>query len=249
MRPGEILKMEKVCQLAAETLKLASKLVQPGVTTMQINDHIHDHILSIGARPAPLNYHGFPKSICTSVNDMVCHGVPRIDELLKPGDIVNVDVTLELDGYYGDTSRTFFVGEVSEKAKKITQAAQEAMYAGIAEVKAGRFTGDIGYATEQVVKLYGFHVVRDIGGHGIGRKFHMSPFVPGHGTRGTKERLRNNTCITVEPMINENSHTYTSTPIPNSTITEIKTRDGSLSAQFEHTVLVTKTGYHILTEW
>ena len=247
MTSREIRKMQKVCKLATQTLDLVATLITPNISTLEINDIIHNHIISVGAMPAPLNYHGFPKSICTSVNDMVCHGVPRADEILKVGDIINVDVTLIKDGFYGDTSRTFFVGEVSEEAKLVTKVAKEAMHAGISAVKAGINTNEIGDATEKIVKQNGLHVVRDIGGHGIGDAFHLDPFVPGCRLPGRGEVLRNNTCITVEPMINIGSHKHKSTAIENSSITEVRTTDGKLSAQFEHTILITKTGYEILT--
>ena len=249
MSLSDIKKMEKVCRLAAETLQYAETLIQPGVTTQDINDAIHERTLSIGCTSAPLNYHGFPKSICTSVNDIVCHGVPRPDEILMPGDIINVDVTLKKDGFFGDTSRTFFVGEVSDRAKKITDAARKGMYAGIEQVKAGKRTGDIGHATNKIVTAMGFHTVKTIGGHGIGNEFHKDPFVPAYGRPGQGEILRENTCLTVEPMVNETSEDYVDIAIPGSSVAAYRTIDGTLSAQFEHTLLVTKEGYVNLTEW
>jgi len=249
MNISEIRKMEVVCRLAAETLQYAQKLVQPGVSTDELNNALHEHALSVDCTSAPLNYHGFPKSICTSVNDVVCHGVPRVDEILMPGDIINVDVTLKKDGFFGDTSATFFVGEVSDQAKKVTDAAKKGMWAGIEQVKAGKRTGDIGFATNKIVTSLGFHTVKDIGGHGIGDQFHKDPHVPAHGRPGQGEVLRENTCITVEPMVNENSEDYITIPIPGSNISAYRTVDGSLSAQFEHTLLITKSGYVNLTEW
>lgn len=245
----EIKKMESVCRLTADTLKMIEKHVKPGISTGELNTIVHDYILTVGCTPSPLNYHGFPKSICTSINDIVCHGVPQDKEILFPGDIINVDVTLYKDGFHGDSSRVFYVGEVNENAKRITEAARDGMYAGIEQVKAGQFTGNIGHATNKLVKSRGYYTVKDIGGHGIGRKFHMSPFVPANGRPGTGEKLIENTCITVEPMVNENSEKHVAMQIPNSSILIFKTHDGSLSAQFEHTILVTKTGHHILTEW
>ncbi|WDE97058.1 type I methionyl aminopeptidase [Lentisphaera profundi] len=249
MTLDEIKKMEAVCRLAAEALQMAGKMVKPGVTSQEINDAVHEFTLSKGCLSAPLNYHGFPKSICTSINDVVCHGVPKEGEVLNNGDIINVDVTLIKEGFFGDTSRTFFVGDVSDEAKRITQAAQESMYAGIDQVKAKARTHDIGAASEKVAKSYGYFPVRDIGGHGIGKAFHLDPFVPAMGPKGTGPRIMENTCLTVEPMINATSHRYETFQIPNSNITYFRTLDGSLSAQFEHTILVTSDGRHVLTEW
>jgi methionyl aminopeptidase len=241
--------MEVVCRLAAEMLQYSEKLVKPGVSTLEINDAIHERTLSLGCESAPLNYHGFPKSVCTSVNDVICHGVPAADEILMPGDIINIDVTLKKDGYFGDTSATFFVGEVSETARKVTAAAKEGMLAGIEQVKAGNRTEDIGYATHKIVTKHGFHTVKSIGGHGIGDQFHKDPFVPAFGKKGRGELLRANTCITVEPMVNETSDDYDDFSIPNSSIGYYKTIDGTYSAQFEHTILITKSGHEILTAW
>ncbi|MEN9361477.1 MAG: type methionyl aminopeptidase [Verrucomicrobiota bacterium] len=245
----EIRKMERVCRMAAEVLQYASTLVKSGVSTMDLNDAIHDRTLSLGAQSAPLNYYGYPAAICTSVNDVVCHGVPRIDEILKDGDIINIDVTLKLDGFFGDTSATFFVGEVSDMAKRVTAAAREGMYAGIAQVKAGRRTGDIGYATQKVVRAAGFHCVEEIGGHGIGPAFHMEPFVPAVGMPNRGDLLIENSCLTVEPMVNQTGKRFRTLDIPGSEHKYYRTTDGTLSAQFEHTVLVTKKGHEILTAW
>ena len=249
MSPAEIKKMEIVCQLAAQTLQYAAKLVAPGVTTGYINDAVHEFTLSLDAESAPLNYHGFPKSVCTSVNDVVCHGVPRDDEVLMPGDALNIDVTLKKNGFFGDTSATFFVGDVTDNIKKVTDAAKQGMMVGIEQVKAGNRTEDIGYATNKVVTDLGFHTVKAIGGHGIGDEFHKDPFVPAHGRRGRGELLRKNTCITVEPMVNETSEDFIEFKIPNSSICYYKTIDGTPTAQFEHTILVKKNGYEILTAW
>lgn len=248
MSLNEIKKMEIVCQLAAKVLQHAQKLVQPGYTTQQINDELHELTLSLGCESAPLNYHGFPKSICTSINDVVCHGVPSPTDILMPGDSVNIDVTLKKDGFFGDTSRTFFVGEVTDNAKRLADCAQKSMYAGIEAIKAGKFNTDVGRATLSVIKDMGFFPVLDIGGHGIGKAFHMDPFVPAH-MNVPKERLIKNTCITVEPMVNETSSKYNTLKVPGSSIAAYKTIDGTLSAQFEHTILVTSAGYEILTEW
>ena len=249
MSLGDIKKMETVCRLAAEMLQYAKTLVAPGVSTKEISDTIHERTLSLGCESAPLGYHGFPEAVCTSVNDLVCHGVPRADEILMPGDSINIDVTLKKDGFFGDTSATFFVGEVSDKAKKIAEAAEKGMYVGIEQVKAGNRTEDIGYATNKLVTGMGFHTVKAIGGHGIGDQFHKDPFVPAFGRKGKGELLIENTCLTVEPMVNETSEDFIEFKIPNSSICYYRTVDGTLSAQFEHTILVKKNGYEILTAW
>jgi methionyl aminopeptidase len=246
LRPDEIPKMRAAGRLAARTLEHAGKYVRAGITTDEINKIVHDFTLSHGAVPAPLNYHGFPKSLCTSVNACICHGVPD-KTVLKDGDIVNVDITCILDGYFGDTSRTFFVGEVSERAKEITDAAEKAMWKGIEEVRPFTTTGDIGFAINKYVTKRGFHVVREIGGHGIGKIFHDDPFVPSHGKKGRGPKLQPWCCITVEPMINETDAPIEEFDIPGSEIKYYLTGDRTLSAQFEHTVLITDTGYEIMT--
>ncbi|PIR23176.1 MAG: type I methionyl aminopeptidase [Deltaproteobacteria bacterium CG11_big_fil_rev_8_21_14_0_20_45_16] len=244
----QIRHMEKVGKLAAEVLVEAGKLVRPGITPNEINQFVHEFTLSRSARPAPLNYHGFPKSVCTSINTVVCHGVPD-DRPLKEGDIINIDVTCEKSGYYGDTSRTFYVGKVSERAKNITEAAEEAMFKGIEQVNPNATVGDIGFAIEKFTTRKGFHVVRELGGHGIGKNFHEEPFVPSFGKKGRGDKLRPWIAITVEPMINETAAPIREFDIPGSTIKWYDTSDGSLSAQFEHTVLVTDAGHQILTRF
>lgn len=242
----EIKKMRAAGKLAARTLEYAGKFVRAGITTDEINAIVHDFTLSNGATPAPLGYHGFPKSVCTSVNACICHGVPGT-ELLKVGDIINVDVTCILDGFYGDTSKTFFVGEVSDVAKDITDCALNAMLKGIEEVKPFATTGDIGFAINKYVTKRGYHVVREIGGHGIGKTFHDDPFVPSYGKKGRGPKLQPWCCITVEPMINETDLPFDEFDIPDSDIKYYLTGDRTLSAQFEHTVLVTDRGHEIMT--
>ena len=242
--------MRKAGRLAARALLYIEPYVQPGVTTEKLDQLCHEYILSHGAAPAPLNYEGFPKSICASVNSCICHGVPD-SRPLKEGDIVNVDVTCIKDGFHGDTSKTFYVGEVSGRAKALTECALQAMRKGIEAVKPHGFTGDIGFAVEKYVTRKGFFPVKDIGGHGIGRKFHDEPFVPSFGKKGRGEPLIPWTCLTVEPMINEKSSEIKEFPIPGAAVKYYHTVDGGLSAQFEHTVLVTdgKGGrnYEIMT--
>ena len=242
----EIPKMRAAGKLAAQTLVYVEKYIKAGMTTEEINTLVHDYTLSNGATPAPLGYHGFPKSVCTSVNDVICHGVPD-GTVLKDGDIINVDVTCIKDGFFGDTSRTYFVGEVSEKAKLITDVAYKAMLKGIEEVRGFASTGDIGFEISKFVTKQGFSVVRDIGGHGIGKIFHDDPFVPSYGKKGRGPKLMPWCCITVEPMINETAADLVEIDIPGSTIKYYVTGDHTLSAQFEHTVLITDTGYEIMT--
>ncbi|MCB0378325.1 MAG: type I methionyl aminopeptidase [Bdellovibrionales bacterium] len=243
----EIRSMEKVCRLAAETLQHVAKFVRPGVTTNELDQIVYDYTLSHEAKPAPLNYHGYPKSICTSVNHCICHGVPD-DTPLKDGDIVNIDVTTYKYGFHGDTSATVFVGSVSDLAKRITETAENAMYRGIEAIAPHGTTGDIGFAINKYVTRKGFSVVKEIGGHGIGRNFHEDPFVPSFGRKGKGDPLRPWGTITVEPMINENDKDIVEFAIPNSSVKYYETQDRTLSAQFEHTVLITDVGYEILTQ-
>ncbi|MGE0634003.1 MAG: type I methionyl aminopeptidase [Pseudobdellovibrionaceae bacterium] len=243
---SDILEMRKVCTLAARTLNYIEKFVKAGVTTNELDKIVHDYTLSNGAKPAPLGYNGFPKSICTSINSIICHGVPD-ETVIKDGDIINVDITCVLNGFYGDTSRTFLIGNVSESAAKLVEAAKEAMMVGIECVGPKAFTGDIGFAINKYSTRRGYTTVKEIGGHGIGRKFHDEPFVPSFGKKGRGDQLLPWRCITVEPMLNETTADMIEYDIPNSTIKWYETEDKSLSAQFEHTVLITDKGYEILT--
>ncbi|MCB0391002.1 MAG: type I methionyl aminopeptidase [Bdellovibrionales bacterium] len=248
LQANEIRMMEKACQLAAETLFHVSQFVKPGITTNEIDQIVYDYTLSKEAKPAPLGYHGYPKSVCTSINDCICHGVPD-DTVLKNGDIINIDVTTIKDGFFGDTSRTFFVGEVSEAAKRVTDVAYGAMLEGIEQVQPGNTTGDIGFAINRYVTRKGYYAVKEIGGHGIGKSFHGDPFVPSYGKKGKGEALKAWTCLTVEPMINETPVALKEYPVANSSIMYYHTGDGSLSAQFEHTILITDSGHEVLTYW
>lgn len=242
----EIVKMRAAGKLAARTLEHAGKFIREGISTEELDQIVHDFTLSAGAVPAPLGYNGYPKSSCTSVNSVICHGVPDAT-VLKVGDIINLDITSILEGYYGDTSRTFFVGEVSDQAKDLTDCAEKAMWKGIEEVRAFATTGDIGFAINKLVTKRGYHVVREIGGHGIGKVFHDDPFVPSYGKKGRGPKLLPWCCITVEPMVNQTEAEIEEFSIPNSEIKYYHTADRTLSAQFEHTVLVTDTGYEIMT--
>lgn len=238
--------MRTVGRLAARVLNHVGTFVQPGITTQELNDIAHARTLELGCLPAPLNYQGFPRSICTSINSCICHGVPD-QTVLKEGDIINLDITCIKDGFHGDTSRTFFVGDVSQQAKEITQVAYEAMVKGIEAIQPMGTVGDIGFAINKYVTRKGYYIVEEIGGHGIGAKFHDEPFVPSFGKRGRGDVLLPWRCITVEPMINQTGAAINEFSIENSDIKYYHTADNSLSAQFEHTVLITDKGYEILT--
>lgn len=238
--------MREVGRLSAHVLAQVGKMVEPGVSTESLDQKSHELTLSLGATPAPLGYKGYPKSICTSVNHCICHGLPG-PYILQEGDIINIDVTCIKDGFHGDTSRTFYVGEVSPRAKAITECAYEAMVKGIEQVKAGNTTGDIGFAINKYITRKGFYPVLEIGGHGVGRNFHEEPFVPSYGKKGKGYVLPAHTCITVEPMVNETKVPIKEFDIPDSEIKYYETSDRALSAQFEHTVLITEEGYEILT--
>jgi len=230
-------------RLAAEVLRMIEPYIKPGVTTGELDRICHDYIVNVQkAIPAPLNYKGFPKSICTSVNHQVCHGIPG-DKTLKKGDIINVDITVIKDGYHGDTSRMFFVDEPSIQARRLVQITKECLLKGIAQVRPGARLGDIGHAIQTHAERHNYSVVREYCGHGIGREFHEDPQVLHYGLPGTGVALRAGMCFTVEPMINAGAAAVRLLP-DNWTVV---TRDHSLSAQWEHTILVTDTGHEILT--
>jgi len=242
----EIVKMKKVCQMAARVLNHTGTFVKAGITTLELDKIADDFTLSLGAESACIGYHGYPNSTCISVNNVVCHGLPS-HYTLKDGDILNIDVTVKKDGFFGDTSKTFTVGQVSPKALDLIDAAYYAMMTGIEAIKPNGHTGDIGFETNKYVTRRGYSTVKEIGGHGIGKIFHMDPFVPAFGKRGKGEKIIPWTCFTVEPMVNEGTEDFVEKSIPNSEIKYYETLDGKLSAQFEHTVLITDTGYEILT--
>ncbi|MBD2180989.1 type I methionyl aminopeptidase [Planktothrix sp. FACHB-1355] len=239
----EIEKMRQAGQFAAELLNFLEPMVKPGVSTLQINDEAERWTRARGAKSAPLGYRGFPKSICTSINEVVCHGIPNAKQILKEGDIINIDVTPLVDGYHGDTSKTFFVGTPSPKAQKLVEVTQESMMRGIAEVKPGARVGDIGAAIQEYAEAQGFSVVRDFAGHGVHRIFHTAPEILHYGIWGTGLRLKPGMVFTIEPMINEGSWEV---EILKDGWTAV-TKDRKLSAQFEHTVVVTESGVDILT--
>lgn len=235
--------MRKAGRLAAETLDYIAPYVVPGVTTEALDILCHNFILEHDAIPAPLNYHGFPKSICTSVNHVICHGIPG-QKKLQTGDIINIDVTVILDGWHGDTSRMFLVGnKINLKARKLVDVTYEALHRGIECVKPGNTFGDIGHAIQSFVEKNGFSVVRDFCGHGIGKTFHMDPQVLHYGKAGTGPVIQEGMFFTIEPMVNAGHY---ASKILQDGWTAV-TRDKSLSAQFEHTLGVTKTGCEIFT--
>lgn len=229
-------------QLAVQTLMGVDALIRPGVTTAEIDKFVHEDTVRRGARPAPLHYRGYPKSVCTSVNEVVCHGIPG-DRALVAGDIINVDITSIYDGWYGDTSVTFYVGEPSPEAKHVTEVARQCLELGLAEVRDGARVGDIGAAIQQFAEGQRCSVVRLFVGHGIGRAFHEDPQIPHWGMRGTGPRLRAGMVFTIEPMINLGNYDV---EVLDDGWTAV-TRDRSLSAQFEHTVVVTRQGCEVLT--
>lgn len=238
----EIELMRKVGKLAAQCLKEMGALVKEGVRPTEIDRACREWTARHDAIPAPLNYKGFPASLCVSVNDVVCHGIPN-DRPFKKGDIVNLDVTPILNGYHGDTNATFVVGEVPEKVSAFVRTAYEAMWAGIKQVRPGNTVGDIGFAIETLVRARGFSVVREYCGHGIGRNFHEDPVVMHVGKPKHGVILKAGMTFTIEPMINMGA---AQTRLDQDGWTA-RTVDGSLSAQFEHTVLVTPTGVEVLT--
>jgi len=245
MTPSMLARMREACQLAADTLVMVGKHLAPGMSTDDINVLVHDYTLKHGAWPSPLNYHGFPKSVCTSVNEVVCHGIPG-KRVLKDGDIINVDVTSYYpakNGFHGDTSATFYVGTPSDAAKLVTEVSRMSLELGIAEVREGARIGDIGAAIQAYAHSQGCSVVRDYVGHGIGREFHTAPQVPHYGKRGDGKRLKAGMVFTIEPMINFGNYECERLDDEWTVITA----DGSLSAQFEHTIVVTKTGCEVLT--
>ncbi|PIR00917.1 MAG: type I methionyl aminopeptidase [Nitrospinae bacterium CG11_big_fil_rev_8_21_14_0_20_45_15] len=238
----EVERMRKTCTLAAEVLLMIEPYVKPGVTTDRLNDICHDFIISNGAIPSPLNYRGFPKSICSSVNDEICHGIPK-DRKLRNGDVVNLDITTYLDGFHGDTSRTFFVGSPRKSQMRLVDVCRESLDLGIKQVRPGGRLGDIGATIQQYVEGFGYSVVREFCGHGIGVNFHEEPQVLHYGNFGKGVEMKKNMVFTIEPMVNEGEPGLRVLPDKWTAVT----KDGSLSVQFEHTILVTETGYEVLT--
>ena len=241
--PQEIEKMRIAGRLAAEVLEMIEPHVVPGITTDELDAICHDYIVNQQqAVPAPLNYHGFPKSICTSVNHQVCHGIPS-DKRLKTGDIVNIDITVIKDGFHGDTSKMFLPGKPSIIAQRLCRIAREAMWKGIELVKPGIHFGDIGNAIQRHTESNHYSVVREYCGHGIGRGFHEEPQVLHYGVKGSGAKLQAGMIFTIEPMINAGKHKVSLLPDGWTVVT----KDRKLSAQWEHTILVTEEGHEVLT--
>lgn len=242
--PEDIERMRVAGRLAAEVLQVVAPHVKPGVTTAELDRICHDHIVNVqGAIPANVGYKGFPATVCTSVNNVICHGIPSDAKVLKDGDIINIDVTVIKDGWHGDTSRMYFVGEPSVLARRLVEVTREAMFRGIRTVRPGATLGDIGHAIQKYAEAERFSVVREYCGHGIGRIYHEEPQVLHYGQPGTGVVLQKGMTFTIEPMINAGGR---HTKLLGDGWTVV-TRDKSLSAQWEHTVVVTDDGVEILT--
>ncbi len=240
--PEQIAGIRRSSQLTREILDWLTERIQPGITTEQINTWAHDYTIAHGAIPAPLNYRGYPKSVCTSINEVICHGIPG-PRVLQEGDILNVDVTSILDGYYGDSSRMFLIGEAAETARQLVEVTYECMMLGIEQVRPGATTGDIGHVIQRHAEGHGYSVVRAFVGHGVGVYFHEPPDIRHYGEPHTGLPLRPGMIFTIEPMINAGGYQV---KILEDGWTAL-TADGALSAQGEHTVLVTEDGVEILT--
>ncbi|MBN8228191.1 type I methionyl aminopeptidase [Corallococcus macrosporus] len=240
---SEVERLRLAGRAAAGTLEHVGSRLKPGVTTADIDAWVREDTARRGGTPSQLGYKGFPSTVCTSRNQVVCHGIPRADEVLKPGDILNVDVTTHLDGFHGDTSATFMIGEVSADARHVVDVARRCRDVGVSVVRHGARLGDIGAAVMALAKAEGCSIVEEFGGHGIGRQMHGEPHVPHVGKAGTGITLKSGMVITIEPMVNLGRPDIWMMPDGWTVVTA----DGSLSAQFEHTVLVTRDGCEILT--
>jgi len=239
----EITIMKESCQLAASVLDFIEEHIQIGTSTEQLNVLCHDYITQHKAIPSPLNYRGFPKSICTSVNDVVCHGIPSKKDILKDGDIINVDITTYFKEYHGDTSRTFFVGKCSRKARDLVQHTYEAMWKGIQTVRHGSFIGDIGQAIKDFTLPLGYSIVEEYTGHGIGKNFHEDPYVLHNNKKGTGPVVKPGMVFTIEPMLNVGKRKVHLLDDDWTVVTS----DGKISAQFEHTIAVRENCVEVLT--
>ena len=239
----EIELMRATCKLASQTLEYIGPFVKPGVSTEELNQLCHDYILKHDAYPSPLNYNGFPKSVCTSLNEVICHGIPNAKDVLKDGDILNIDVTTYLNKFHGDTNKTFFVGGVSDELKKLVEITYACTREGINQVRPGAHIGDIGATIQEIAHGHGYSVVEEYCGHGIGREFHEDPQVVHVGRKGHGAEMKPGMTFTIEPMINLGSRHCELLKDKWTVIT----KDGKASAQFEHTILVTDDGHDILT--
>lgn len=237
--------IRKSAKINNAVLDLVGKNIKEGMSTEEIDKMVHDYTVSQGAIPATLNFQGYPKSLCTSINDEVCHGIPSEHIILKNGDIINIDVSTILEGYYSDASRMFIIGEASDEAKKLVEVSKECLYKGIEAVKPWGFLGDIGAAVQEHAEKHGYSVVKDFGGHGIGLEFHEEPFVAHYGKKGQGMILAPGMVFTIEPMINAGSYEIV---IDSDDDWTVFTEDGSLSSQWEHTILVTEDGIEILSK-
>ncbi|MGE3608568.1 MAG: type I methionyl aminopeptidase [Bacteriovoracaceae bacterium] len=239
----EIELMRETSKLAAKTLEFLGRNLRIGMTTEEVNSLCHQYIINRGAIPAPLNYHGFPKSLCTSRNEIICHGIPSTKDVIRDGDIINLDVTTILKGFHGDTNRTFLMGNVRPEIKKLVDVTYECMMAGISVCRPGARIGDIGAIIEEMAHDHGFSVVHEYCGHGIGRTFHEDPQITHFGKKGTGAEMRPGMTFTIEPMINFGKRHC---KLLDDGWTVV-TKDKSWSAQFEHTILITESGHEILT--
>ncbi len=239
----EIELMRATCKLAAQTLEYIEPFVVPGTSTEEINRLCHEFIIQHEAYPSPLNYHGFPKSVCTSLNEVICHGIPSSSDILKDGDIINIDVTTYLNKFHGDTNKTFLVGNVAPHIRKLVDVTYQCLREGIKTVRPGGHIGDIGAVIQEIAHSNGYSVVEDYCGHGIGREFHEAPQVVHVGKKGTGPEMKPGMTFTIEPMINLG--------VKDGKLLKdgwtVVTRDKKWSAQFEHTILVTPEGHEILT--
>lgn len=244
LNPSQLERMRRAGRMAAETLAFVGSQLRPGMSTGEIDRLVREDTARRGGRPSQLGYMGFPAAVCTSRNHVVCHGIPSPHERLAPGDILNIDVTTNVDGYHGDTSAMFLIGEVSPEARRVVDVARRCRDAGVAVIRDGARLGDIGAAIEELARKEGVGIVREVGGHGIGRRMHAEPHVAHTGRRGTGPRLRAGMAITVEPMVNLGGAAIRALDDGWTLVTA----DGSLSAQWEHTVVVTRDGYELMTQ-
>ena len=240
---ADIAAMKKAAAINTGALDLVGEKICAGMSTEEINTLVHNYTIEHGGIPAPLNYEGYPKSVCVSINNVVCHGIPSEDTILKEGDIVNVDATTIVDGYFADASRMYMIGKVSEEAERLVRVAKECMEKGIEAIKPWGFLGDIGAAVKEHAEKNGYSIVIDLGGHGIGKIFHEEPFVPHVGVRGEGMLLVPGMTLTVEPMVNAGDYKVY---IDEEDGWTVYTEDESLSAQWEHTILITETGVEII---
>ena len=242
--------MREACVVTSTILDEVGEIIRPGMSTEEINTFVHRRTTDLGAIPSPLNYKGFPKSVCVSPNDVICHGIPAPFVVLQAGDIVNVDVTSYKNGFHGDSSRMYFVGgedACSPEARELVRVTREALMTGIRQVKPGNRIGDIGFAIQEYIRGIdrGYGIVREYTGHGLGREFHEAPQVLHVGRKGVGEIMKPGMTFTIEPMINAGTHKTSLSKLDGWTV---RTADGKLSAQWEHTVLVTETGVEIMTK-